>query len=52
MPPRCAIWARVPTDEQESANQLPELRQRTGRRNLEIAAEYVVDVAGVSRSFT
>lgn len=45
MPSRCAIWARVSTDEQESSNQLSELRQWAARRGLEIAAEYVVDGA-------
>jgi DNA invertase Pin-like site-specific DNA recombinase len=36
---------RVSTDEQESGNQLPELRQWAARRGLEVAAEYVVDGA-------
>jgi DNA invertase Pin-like site-specific DNA recombinase len=45
MPSRCAIWARVSTDDQESSNQLSELRQWAARRGLEIAAEYVVDGA-------
>ena len=46
MPSRCAIWARVSTDEQETGNQLPELRQWAGRRGREIAAEYIVDESG------
>jgi DNA invertase Pin-like site-specific DNA recombinase len=45
MPSRCAIWARVSTDEQETGNQLAELRQWAARRGLEVAAEYVVDGA-------
>jgi DNA invertase Pin-like site-specific DNA recombinase len=45
MPSRCAIWARVSADEQETGNQLPELRQWAARRGLEVAAEYVVDGA-------
>jgi len=45
MPSRCAIWARVSTDEQESGNQLPELRQWAAHRGLEVAAEYVLDGA-------
>ena len=45
MPSRCAIWARVSTDEQDSGNQLPELRQWAARRGLAVAAEYVVDGA-------
>lgn len=43
MPSRCAIWARVSTDEQESGNQLAELRQWAARRGLDVAAEYVID---------
>ena len=45
MPSRCAIWARVSTDEQETGNQLAELRQWADRRGLEVAAEYVIDGA-------
>lgn len=45
MPSLCAIWARVSTDEQETSNQLAELRQWAARRGLEVAAEYVVDGA-------
>ena len=44
-PKRCAIWVRVSTDEQESGNQLAELRQWAARRGLEVAAEYVADGA-------
>jgi DNA invertase Pin-like site-specific DNA recombinase len=52
MPSRCAIWARVATDEQDSGDQLTELGQWAGRRGLEIAGEYVVDGARASCSFT
>jgi DNA invertase Pin-like site-specific DNA recombinase len=45
MTSRCAIWARVSTDEQESDNQLAELRHGAARRGLEVAAEYVLDGA-------
>jgi len=46
-----AIWARVSTDEQESGNQVPELRQCAARCGREIAAEYVVDGAGHPAAF-
>jgi putative DNA-invertase from lambdoid prophage Rac len=45
MSSRCAIWARVSTDEQDSGNQLAELRAWAARRGLEVAAEYVLDGA-------
>ena len=45
MPSRCAIWARVSTDEQESGNQLDELRAWVARRGLDVAGEYIVDGA-------
>jgi DNA invertase Pin-like site-specific DNA recombinase len=45
MPARCAICARVSTDEHESGNQLPELGQWDARRGLQVAAEYVLDGA-------
>jgi DNA invertase Pin-like site-specific DNA recombinase len=45
MPSRCGIWARVSTDEQETGNQLAELRHWAARRGLEVAAEYVIDGA-------
>jgi putative DNA-invertase from lambdoid prophage Rac len=41
--PRCAIWARVSTDEQETANQLAELRTWASNRGMEVAVEYVLD---------
>ena len=47
MASRCAIWARVSTDEQESGNQLAELRRWAARRGLEVATEYVLDGASV-----
>ena len=43
MSPRCAIWARVSTDEQESGNQLAVLRAEAARRGLEVTAVYVLD---------
>ena len=43
MSPRCALWARVSTDEQESGNQLAALRAEAARRGLEVTAEYVLD---------
>src|SRR6516225_1396415 len=43
MPARCALWARVSTDQQESGNQLAALRAEAARRGLEVAAEYVLD---------
>ena len=45
MPSRCGIWARVSTDEQETGNQLAELRHWAARRGLDVAAEYVIDGA-------
>ena len=45
MPSRCAIWGRVSTDEQESGNQLDELRTWAARRGLDVAAEYIIDGA-------
>ena len=43
MSARCAIWARVSKDEQESGNQLAQLRAEAARRGLEVTAEYVLD---------
>ena len=45
MPSRCALWARVSTDDQDTGYQLAELRAWAGRRGLDIAAEYVLDGA-------
>jgi putative DNA-invertase from lambdoid prophage Rac len=45
MPSRCTIWTRVSTDEQETGNQLVELRQWAACRDLEVAVEYVIDGA-------
>jgi Resolvase, N terminal domain len=42
---RCALWARVSKDERESGNQLGELRAEATRRDLDIAAGYVLDGA-------
>lgn len=43
VPIRCAIWARVSTDEQDSGNQLADLREWAERRGFEIVAEYILD---------
>jgi DNA invertase Pin-like site-specific DNA recombinase len=40
---RCAIWARVSGDEQETGNQLAELRDWAAGRGLEVVTEYVLD---------
>ncbi len=45
MASRCALWARVSKDEQESGNQLGELRAEAARRGLDVTAEYVLDGA-------
>ena len=42
MPSRYGIWARVSADDQETGNQLAELRPWAARRGLEVAAEYLV----------
>jgi DNA invertase Pin-like site-specific DNA recombinase len=36
---RCAIWARVSTDEQDTGSQLADLRQWAGRRGLDVTTE-------------
>lgn len=41
-PTRAAIWARVSTDDQTTANQLDQLRQWAARRGYDVAIEYVV----------
>jgi DNA invertase Pin-like site-specific DNA recombinase len=43
MSPRCARWARLSTDEQDSGNQLAVLRAEAARRGLEVTAVYVLD---------
>jgi DNA invertase Pin-like site-specific DNA recombinase len=43
MSPRCALWARVSTDERESGNQLAVLRTEAARRGPEVTAEHVLD---------
>jgi DNA invertase Pin-like site-specific DNA recombinase len=48
---RCALWARVSGDEQETANQLAELREWAAGRGLEVVTEYVLD-GGVSNNLT
>jgi len=40
---KAAIWARVSTEEQDSANQLGELRAWAQRRGLDVAREYVLE---------
>jgi putative DNA-invertase from lambdoid prophage Rac len=45
MSSNCALWARVSTDEQESGNQLAQLRRWAAARGLDVAAEYVLDGA-------
>ncbi len=42
-PLKCAIWARVSTNEQFTANQLAELRAWAESRGLAVAAEYVIE---------
>jgi Resolvase, N terminal domain len=49
MSSNCALWARVSTAEQESANQLAGLRAWAARRSLEVTAEYVLDGASAWR---
>ena len=46
-PSRSAIRACVPTDEQESGNQLDELRAWAARPDLDVTAEYISTRAGV-----
>jgi len=43
MSSRCALWARVSTDEQESGNQLTVLHAEAARRGLDVTAVYVLD---------
>jgi putative DNA-invertase from lambdoid prophage Rac len=40
---RCAIWARVSTEDQQTANQVGELRQWAARRGFTVSAEYVLE---------
>ena len=50
-PVRCAIWARVSTDDQHTENQLTMLRAWASTLGMEIAAEYVTeDSAWADRS--
>src|SRR5580692_4795686 len=41
----CAIWCRVSKTEQDTANQLDELRQWAQRKGFEITSEYVFEVS-------
>ena len=43
---RAAIWARVSTEDQHTANQLAELRAWAQRRGLEVADEFVTEDSG------
>lgn len=43
VPATCAIWARVSTSDQETGNQLDELRAWAQRRGLTVTAEYILD---------
>ena len=40
---RAAIWARVSTEDQETSNQLDELRQWAARRGFTVVTEYVLN---------
>jgi DNA invertase Pin-like site-specific DNA recombinase len=40
---KCAIWARVSTNEQFTANQLSELREWAAARGLVVAEEFVIE---------
>ena len=42
-PVRCAIWARVSTEDQHNENQLPMLRAWAADLGMEIAAEFVTE---------
>jgi len=46
----CAIWCRVSKTEQETANQLDELRQWAQRKGFEITREYVFEVSASNGS--
>ena len=46
----CAIWCRVSKTEQETANQLDELRQWAQRKGFEVTREYVFEVSASSGS--
>ena len=39
----CAIWARVSTDDQHTANQLDELRKWAQKRELNVVAEFITE---------
>ena len=40
---RAAVWARVSTDEQETANQTAALRDLAERRSLEVVQTYTMN---------
>lgn len=45
----CAIWARVSTTDQHTANQLPDLRQWAADCGLDVIAEYVTEDSAWTR---
>ncbi len=49
-PRRAAIWARVSSTDQHTANQLAELRHWAASRSLDIAAEYVTEDSAWSKA--
>jgi putative DNA-invertase from lambdoid prophage Rac len=46
MTQRCGLWVRVSKDEQDTGNQLDQLRQWASRRGMIVTAEY--DISGAS----
>ncbi len=50
MTTKCAIWCRVSKTEQETANQLDELRRWAQRKGFEITREYVFEVSASNGS--
>jgi putative DNA-invertase from lambdoid prophage Rac len=45
MAQRCGLWVRVSKDDQDTGNQLGQLRQLAGRRGMTVVAEYNLDGA-------
>jgi putative DNA-invertase from lambdoid prophage Rac len=43
---KCAIWARVSTEDQHASNQLAELREWAARRGLDVAEEFITEDSG------
>lgn len=50
MPTRAALYIRVSTDEQDQANQLPDLEQMATRRGLQVVSTYSETVSGAARA--